>query len=128
VRLAESLDDFRRESNIATWIYVITTRQALQWLRSNRRRAAREEEYSRGKSATLASAEARLAAAEEIRRAVREVPDDILEVASLYFIDQLSQVEIAALHGISRRTVVRQINRFREFMARDSGIESRRAP
>lgn len=128
MRLAESLDDFRRESNIATWIYVITTRQALQWLRANRRRSAREEEYSRGQAITLASAEARVAAAEEIRRAVCDVPDDVLAVASLYFVDQLSQTEIAVLHGISRRTVVRQINRFRAFVAQGSGRELGSAP
>ncbi len=114
VRLARSLDTFRGESSIATWIYVVTTREALMYIRTRTRRTQREARWASAEPRHHDSAEARIGAAEQIRRAVGDAPDEAVEAALLYFVDHLRQDEIADLLGVSRRTVIRRINAFRE--------------
>jgi RNA polymerase sigma-70 factor, ECF subfamily len=114
VRLAHSLDTFRGDSSIGTWIYVVTTREALGYIRSRARRSAREARWASGVASHHGSAEARIGAAEQIRAAVGRAPDDSVEAALLYFVDHLRQDEIADLLGVSRRTVIRRINTFRD--------------
>jgi DNA-directed RNA polymerase specialized sigma24 family protein len=48
-----------------------------------------------------------------VRALLRFVPDDMQELAIYYFVDQMSQDEIAGLTGIPRRTIGYQLGQFR---------------
>ena len=113
VQLATHLTTLRNVDGIASWIYVVTTREALQLLRSRKRRRQREGRYAEVAPLAHPGPEARTAAAEQVLRLVSVAPDDQLEAAMLYFVDQLGQDEIAQLLSVSRRTVIRRINAFR---------------
>lgn len=120
VQLARSLDGLHNPAGIASWIYVTTTREALQLLRRRTRRQDREHRWSQLEPASAPGPEGRAAAAEQIQRLVASTPDETLEAALLYFVDQLPQDEIARLLGVSRRTVIRRINAFRLAAQRDA--------
>ena len=113
VRLATHLATLRNVDGVASWIYVVTTREALQLLRSRKRRRQREERWAEAGPQASPGPEARTAAAEQVLRLVTVAPEEQLEAALLYFVDQLGQDEIAQLLGVSRRTVIRRINAFR---------------
>jgi RNA polymerase sigma-70 factor (ECF subfamily) len=49
-----------------------------------------------------------------VRQLLLEVPEQLREIAVYYYVDQMDQEEIAALLGVSRRTVG---NRLEEFKA-----------
>ena len=113
VRLATNLGSLRNREGIASWIYVVTTREALQLLRRRKRRQRREEEFAEGSPRSHPAPAARVEAAQQVLRLVEQAPDEQLEAALLYFVDQLGQDEIGRLLGVSRRTVIRRINAFR---------------
>jgi RNA polymerase sigma-70 factor, ECF subfamily len=113
IRLATHLGTLRDGHGISSWIYVVTTREALQLLRARKRRRRREGRYAEVTPQTQPGPEARTAAAEQVLRLVTVAPDEQLEAALLYFVDQLGQDEIAQLLRVSRRTVIRRINAFR---------------
>jgi len=114
IRLATHLSTLRNIDGVASWIYVVTTREALQLLRSRKRRRQREGRYAEAAPQASPDPEARTAAAQQVLRLVTVAPGEQLEAALLYFVDQLGQDEIAQLLGVSRRTVIRRINAFRQ--------------
>jgi RNA polymerase sigma-70 factor (ECF subfamily) len=103
-------DSFRGDASPTTWLYRITTNHCLNILRDRKRRgallgeqaAALEKEPGRGD-------EDRVAAAEILSR----VPEALREIAVYYYVDQMNQDEIAALLGVSRRTVGYRLEEFR---------------
>jgi RNA polymerase sigma-70 factor (ECF subfamily) len=113
LRAARSWLGFRAEASITTWLYRITTNQCLNHIRDE---ATRRKGTTRFASPSLASAapEDRLGIAQLLER----LPEPLREVAVYYYVDQMDQREIAALVGVSERTVR---NRLREFvtLARD---------
>lgn len=113
IRLATHLATLRNVDGIASWIYVVTTREALQLLRRRKRRRQREGRWAEVAPRSSPGPEDRAAAAQQVVRLVAEAPDEQLEAALLYFVDQLGQDEIAQLLRVSRRTVIRRINAFR---------------
>lgn len=113
IQLARSLATLRNPAGIASWIYVTTTREALQLLRRRGRQRERETRWSQLEPSSSPSPEARTAAAQRVVQLVDSASDETLEAALLYFVDQLPQDEIARMLGVSRRTVIRRINAFR---------------
>ena len=113
VRLATHLSTLRNVDGVASWIYVVTTREALQLLRSHKRRLQRDGRWAEVSPSAHPGPEARTVAAEQVLRLATVASDEQLEAALLYFVDQLGQDEIAQLLRVSRRTVIRRINAFR---------------
>lgn len=113
MQLAKSLKAGDPPRSVERWIYIVATREALQLIRRRKRRRAREAEYSSLEALSSPSGEARSAATEQVLRLVDAVAPEELESALLYFVDGLSQGEIGGLLGVSRRTIIRRVNRFR---------------
>ena len=64
-----------------------------------------------------------------IQALLRDVPDDLQELAIYYFVDDMSQEEIAELTGIPRRTVGYRLEQFRaRAQAADSLVGESAAP
>ena len=49
-----------------------------------------------------------------LRRLLRDVPQELSEIAAYYFVDHMNQDEIASILGVSRRTVGNRIEEFRQ--------------
>ncbi|MCP3142793.1 RNA polymerase sigma factor [Pyxidicoccus xibeiensis] len=108
VRLLQSADDFRREARPMTFIYRVTTNVCLNMLRSRALRdVAPEGEGTEGSVDGLASTECR----DFLLKLARELDERGLTVATLYYLDGMSQEEIAQVLGLSRKTIVREVQR-----------------
>ncbi len=112
LKVMRSFSEFRAEASPITYLYRATTNQCLNVLRDRQRRGevpqvtesgepARPEEVSLDERLTLSAVLAR-------------VPEALREVAVYFYLDQMSHEEIAAVCGVSRRTVG---NRLVEFHA-----------
>lgn len=110
---------FRGEASPVTYLYNAATNVCLRRLRDGSRRGAlleqhvsKEEPHTEGSQAedavTLASV-------------LRQVPDDLREIAVLYFVDEMSQDEIAERLGVARRTVGNRLDAFRAAAQKAAG-------
>jgi RNA polymerase sigma-70 factor (ECF subfamily) len=128
MRAARSESQFRHASSPTTWLYRITTNYCFNVLRDNRRRHALLADAS---SASLShSAHAfTIAAASfpELRvnlaRVLDQVPQELCEIAVYYYVDRMSQDEIATLIGTSRKTVGNRLREFHRQAAKLTALE-----
>ena len=112
-RALRSRSEFRHGSAPTTWLYRITTNAAFNRLRDEGRRrgklaaltATREtgERTARGDSPEL-----RLLLTQLLQR----LPPALCEVAVYYHVDRMNQDEIAAVLGLSRKTVGHRLQQF----------------
>lgn len=107
----QALAGFRGESSPVTWLYRATTNHCLNLLRDTQRRSAALVELG-----TFEEAEHHAGLDERLTLSaiLRKVPEPLRDIAAYYYLDQMSHEEIAALLGLSRRTVG---NRLVEFHA-----------
>lgn len=113
VRLWQSgppLDGTTETRTIMAWLYLTSTRLALDVLRQGRGVAL--DELTIEPPAPLASPAEVVAARKAIGVLCKEVPGEEIEAALLARVDGLSQPEVATILGISERTVRRLLERF----------------
>jgi RNA polymerase sigma-70 factor (ECF subfamily) len=113
VRLIQSQNEFAAdvdERALVAWVYRTTTRLALDALRERKRRAGAADDVDAlpcGVGMDMAI---------EAKRAIAslsdQTPREELEAAVFCRVDGLSQPEVAALLGVSERTVRRLLDRF----------------
>lgn len=100
----ERIGQFRGEASPSTWLYRVATHHCLNRLRNSaRRRALLAESYEElwCEGATSGAQEATAG----LRELWRELPEELVMIGVYYHLDGLSHDEIAALVGVSRRTV-----------------------
>ncbi len=122
VKALRALPEFRAAASPVTWLLRIATYHCLNDLRAGR--AAWREELARMRVASQATPfvpEQR----ELIRALLGTVSPDVQEMAVLYYVDELSQEEVAQVTGHSVPTVRK---RLREFLARARGALSEVLP
>ena len=96
------------------WFHRVTTNLCLNQLRDCGRRSeilASEYQYE-----TFAEALGEPRAI--VRDVLSRVPDDLQEIAIYFFLDELTYEEIAALTGLSTRTVCSRLTTFRDLISR----------
>ena len=121
LQVVRAEEQFKNQSSPVTWLYRITTNVCLNVIKSRSRRPeseAPDTEAPEQADASL-SVDERLA----IHAVLSRVPEPLREIATYYYLDQLSHEEIAQLCGISRRTVG---NRLVEFHAAASLLTDER--
>lgn len=92
------------------WLYRITTNLCLSGIRDqNRRKRILDRWAPRPANAVFPETDSALT----VRALLRDMPDDLQELAIYYFVDDMSQAEIAALTGIPRRTIGYRLEQFR---------------
>lgn len=106
-------DQFRSEASPVTWLYRITTNVCLNLLKGHSRR---REELAEPTELHEVHGEERVSVDERlsIHAVLARVPEPLREIATYYYLDQMSHDEIARLCNVSRRTVG---NRLVEFHA-----------
>ncbi len=129
LKIYKSLDEFRGESMVSTWIYRITSNECISRLRKKQLDVASLDEPFESESTTLADvipddsidAEECLESqetAEMIRAEVRNLPSHWAMAISLYHFDDLSYDEIAQVMNIPTATVATYISRGRKQLAK----------
>lgn len=123
VRVLASVREFRGESQPSTWLYRITTNLCLNRLRDGKRHRGRLETVA--KTIEVDAGQVRRPAGETrstLRTVLARVAEDLAQVAVYYHVDEMDQEEIAALTGVSRRTVGYRLERFRDEARRILGL------
>jgi RNA polymerase sigma-70 factor (ECF subfamily) len=112
LKLHDALPRFRGEADILTWVYRITTNHCLNRLRSrdSERRAlvAEADRAARGPAADTTELRDLLAAI------LREHSVEDVAILLHRHADEMTQVEIAAVVGLSERTVRDRLKRLEE--------------
>ena len=104
LRLFHALPEFERASPL-TWLYKVTTNFCLNLIRDeNRRRKLLAAQAQPGSSA----------AGPSLADLLRGFPNELQEIAVYYFVDEMSQDEIADVLGLSQRTVSNRLSAFRD--------------
>jgi RNA polymerase sigma-70 factor (ECF subfamily) len=107
---------FRSDAAPTTWLYRITTNYCLNLLRDSGRRQVMLREYAR--TAPLAGDE-RCEVPVMVREILGRLPTELCEIAVYCHVDRMSHDEIAAVVGLSPRTIR---NRLKEFQLRAQAI------
>jgi RNA polymerase sigma-70 factor (ECF subfamily) len=100
---------FRREARPMTWVYRVTTNLALNHLRGRALREPRLTVVDEAPGAGLDDVEAR----QLLSRWAAGLGERELEVASLLYLDGLTQQEVADVLELSRKTIVREVEALR---------------
>ena len=110
-KMIKHSDEFRREANPMTWAYRIATNICLNVIRGRGLREPVADE-----SAVEADAPSEVGAVEArnlLQKWVGHLTERELAVATLLFIDGLTQDEVAQTVGLSRKTIGREVEALR---------------
>jgi RNA polymerase sigma-70 factor (ECF subfamily) len=124
LRAFEARAEFTAASSPLSWLYRITTNACLNRLRDARRRRSILKR-SFGPEAPVANPTTD--AALTVRALLERAPEDLQEIIVYYFVDQMSQDEIAVLTSIPRRTIGYRLEQFRSMaiaLAREEELAS----
>ena len=104
---------FRGYSEWMTWLYRVATNVSLNRLRSRRRRETPIKSPERRFAQQMDAPEDAMAARDAIVSIMPHFDDATLRAVLLYYVDELSQSEIAEILCVSRIAVNRRLARFR---------------
>jgi len=112
VKVIERIDGFRAEASPTTWLYRMTTNHCI----NRRRDSGRRAELWRAHAGAL-WAQPVVAVDQETVAFLRQfwatLDDELVETGVYYFIDGVTQAEIARIVGCSERTVGNRLRRLR---------------
>jgi RNA polymerase sigma factor (sigma-70 family) len=113
--LCERPDQYAGRSTLATFLYRMTTNACLNQIRNQTRRErllAREAVERTNESAKTAAPDRTV----QLRRLLQRMPEPLVHVAVYYYLDELTQEEIAEIIGCSRRHVGNLLVRLGEWI------------
>lgn len=117
VKVYDHLDSFRHESSYRTWILRIAANSAKDYLRSTARKSVPVEDlgYVPGPASTEESAVAKMAG-QALWDAVLRLPDRYREVIWLFYAQEMSIEEIAAMTQSTIPAIKTRLHRGRELL------------
>jgi RNA polymerase sigma-70 factor (ECF subfamily) len=121
VKAYQALDRFRAEAAPSSWLYRISTNHCLNLLRSRRRRRRRLERQA-AEAGLLERVDGdKLEAAAVVRELLPRFDRRTQRMAVYYFVDGMSQQEVAAQIGASVPTVRKYLKKFIQVANRRAG-------
>jgi RNA polymerase sigma-70 factor (ECF subfamily) len=119
--LLQDPDQFAGMSSAMTFLYRMTTNDALGRLRRRRTRGRLLEANQRGRAEpTHPSPEALV----ELRALLLSLPEELAQVAIYYHMDGMTQQELALVLGCSRQWVGKLLQRLEEYGAKTEGHDA----
>jgi RNA polymerase sigma-70 factor (ECF subfamily) len=113
--LLERPEQFSGHSSVMTFLYSMTTHSALARLRRDRTRLRLLESHHDPDGGAASSGGIARA---ELRELLAALPDDLAELAVHYYLDEMTQDEIAEALGCSRQWVTKRVARLKAAVAR----------
>ena len=120
VHVMQSIDSYRGESAMSTWLYSVATHQALKRMSKQSRRAS----LWRENLGELVAPRAQLSSQESATMLAEiwsALPEELLELAMYRHGDGMSHEEIAEVTGMSRRTVGNRLDELHRRVQKLSG-------
>jgi RNA polymerase sigma-70 factor (ECF subfamily) len=105
---------FRRESSPFTFLYRITTNLSIDRLRRRTTAGTHMSYEDHHEHGGGAGPDARIAAASELAMLTQGLDDEVVAIAVMSLVDGLTQEQIAEALGLSRRTIVKRLKKFRK--------------
>ncbi|MGB3180443.1 MAG: RNA polymerase sigma factor [Cyclobacteriaceae bacterium] len=116
IAIWKSLDSFKGQSKVSTWIYRVALNTALSYHKVNNRRQTAMDSFSQ-EQAHIYTDHAEDERTEKLYRAIRQLAKDERSLILLY-LDENSYEEIAQIIGISMSNVGVRINRIKKKLLR----------
>ena len=116
IQIWRSVDAFRNESSVPTWMYRVALNTAVAWTRKEDRHQRGKQPLENVKSLLTTSSEARDPRVEWLYQQIAQLKDVDRSVA-LLLLDGFSYKEIAAIVGITENNVGVKINRIKQALA-----------
>ena len=113
VKVFDRLSDFRRESQLATWIYRVTVSLALNRIRGDRRQANREVGLDQAADYPVRTESAEPDLKDRLRTAIAALPELYRIPVILFDIEGRSHAEIAEMLGVPEGTCKSRLARAR---------------
>jgi RNA polymerase sigma-70 factor (ECF subfamily) len=110
LRAMNAREGFATVSSPVDWLYRVTTNLCLNRIRD---RARQKRILTTSSCAHVPPIDQAADVSLTVRAILRDVPHHLQEIAIYYFVDQMSQDEIASLLGMPRRTVSLRLEQFR---------------
>lgn len=115
-RALNALPDFRSDSKISTWLYKITWRESLRYIRKQKRMALRElpileENDQPDPGESVLEVLERRETAEQVQLALSKLPVKDREVLALRYLEELKTTELAKRLDIPIGTAKARIHR-----------------
>ena len=111
-RFFRTLGQYRHYGKAANYLYAIAANACRDYYRQNQNRELPMEQLPETRDARSEDPELRT----QVRMAFDSLPDDLREVAALYFVEERKQKDIAAVLGIGLPLVKYRIARARELL------------
>jgi len=120
LKVHDKLDTFRGQSSQLTWLTRIATNHCLNLMRSRRAKWRGEiKELAKVAEQTRDSDQAALERHDLIHAVLARCDKNVQELAVYYFVDEMTQEEIAALAGISVPTLRKRLRSFMRVARRE---------
>ena len=116
IQVWRSVDAFRGESSVPTWMYRVALNTAIAWTRKENRHQRGKEPLALVEGQLTTSSDARDPRVEWLYRQIAQLKDIDRSVA-LLLLDGFSYKEIAAIVGITESNVGVKINRIKSALA-----------
>ena len=110
LRAMSAGEGFATVTSPIDWLYRVTTNLCLNRIRD---RARQKRILATSSSTPIPPVEPAADVSLTVRALLSDVPEHLQEIAIYYFVDQMSQDEIASLIGTPRRTVSLRLEQFR---------------
>ena len=108
----------RQRGVSVSWFYQVTTNRALNRIRNSTTRRNLLDAAGRATDDVLrASQQSTQEATHLARKVLESLPEELAEIAVYYYLDEMTQEEIASLISCSRRNVSHKLARIRELLA-----------
>jgi RNA polymerase sigma-70 factor (ECF subfamily) len=121
VKLWQSLPRYDGRAQLSTWIYAITRNAAISALRSRRRSVSLSDPAVLEEAEGVVAAPAAPEDDAVLRRHVEALPEKQRQAVTLYYMDERSVDEVAAMMGIPVNTVKTHLHRARASLAAKLG-------
>ncbi len=125
IRAFRSMEGFRQQSQLTTWLYQITTHYCLNHIRDRSRRTALDEEHLAPPGDGLERADPTSPDDVLLLRRLLAAADERQAAAAVYvLVDGMSHEEAAEVLGVSKRTVGNLLERFQAWASEQVAPET----